>query len=116
MGVVCVGVLYHMTDPMEVLQLISRVTDTVIVWTHYYHPDNPRPLEKIDLPSPQVDVGGYSHAPQCYKYDSRREEFIGGQEPSFCLLKHDDILNGLRHFGLTQIDIFKESINTHPNG
>jgi SAM-dependent methyltransferase len=30
------GVLYHMPDPLEVIENITRATDAVAVWTHYY--------------------------------------------------------------------------------
>ena len=34
--VLATGVLYHMTSPVELLQLLSRVTDRLFMWTHYY--------------------------------------------------------------------------------
>lgn len=30
------GVLYHMIEPLEVIENISRTTDSMAVWTHYY--------------------------------------------------------------------------------
>ena len=30
------GVLYHMEDPIKLLKLISRTSDRLFVWTHYY--------------------------------------------------------------------------------
>ncbi len=37
------GVLYHMEKPIELLDLISRVSDKIFIWTQYYD-------ERIDLP------------------------------------------------------------------
>ena len=34
--VVASGVLYHMTDPLMLLDLICNLTDRVFLWTHYY--------------------------------------------------------------------------------
>ena len=30
------GVLYHMVDPVKVLDLISRAADRIFIWTHYF--------------------------------------------------------------------------------
>ena len=33
------GVLYHMRNPAELIALIARATDRVLLWTHYMeHP------------------------------------------------------------------------------
>jgi hypothetical protein len=34
--VIACGVLYHLTNPVEAIALMSKVTDTLYVWTHYY--------------------------------------------------------------------------------
>jgi len=34
--VIACGVLYHMMNPLELLELISQVTGRVFIWTHYY--------------------------------------------------------------------------------
>lgn len=34
--IVACGVLYHMVDPIKLLELISRRADSVIIWTHYF--------------------------------------------------------------------------------
>jgi hypothetical protein len=30
------GILYHMTNPAELIGLITKVSDRVFIWTHYY--------------------------------------------------------------------------------
>ena len=30
------GVLYHMQNPVELIHLISRKTNKIVLWTHYY--------------------------------------------------------------------------------
>jgi len=37
--VVASGVLYHMTQPVDLLQKIAAVSSRLFLWTHYYHPD-----------------------------------------------------------------------------
>jgi len=37
--IVASGVLYHMTEPLRLLQLISEHSDHVFIWTHYFDRD-----------------------------------------------------------------------------
>src|SRR5262249_319493 len=32
----CCGVLYHMQDPLELIELMAARTDRIFVWTHYF--------------------------------------------------------------------------------
>ena len=38
-AIVCSGVLYHMTDPLRLLDLVTRRSDRLLIWTHHYDPD-----------------------------------------------------------------------------
>lgn len=35
-AIICSGVLYHMTDPLQLLDLVTRKSDRLLIWTHYY--------------------------------------------------------------------------------
>src|ERR1700751_1079452 len=62
--VVASGVLYHMMNPVELLYLISRVSDCVFLWTHYYdeHALSKRAdIRKKLTGSQSARVHGFSH-------------------------------------------------------
>ncbi len=45
--VVASGVLYHMTNPVELLYLVSRITDCLFLWTHYFDENSLRDKAQI---------------------------------------------------------------------
>jgi len=117
-AVICVGVLYHMTDPMEVLFLLSQITDNLLVWTQYYNPKTLMSYDWLNNDKP-ITVGGYMHVPHMHRYDSRGKTFLGGQDPVACWLERKDILGGLAKFGFNKFDHLDASIaaeETHPHG
>ena len=63
--VVASGVLYHMEDPAEHIELLCSVADSVFVWTHYYDADliadiGPQ-VDRKFTESERVVHDGYSH-------------------------------------------------------
>ena len=43
------GVLYHMQQPMEVLDLMTRASDRLFIWTHYYDQQQIAANAKVNL-------------------------------------------------------------------
>lgn len=117
--VVACGVLYHMTNPVELLQLLSGVTRRLFVWTHYYD-------ETVISAHPGVvhrmrehwhaRHAGFEHTLHRYDYtDSLTLTFAGGLKPYSCWMEREDILACLRHFGFTDIRVEFEQ-RDHPHG
>ena len=41
------GILYHMQNPIELLELLGNTTDKIVMWTHYYDENHIRKNRKI---------------------------------------------------------------------
>jgi Protein of unknown function (DUF1698) len=117
---VACGVLYHMTDPVELLGLIAKASDRAILWTHYYAEapirNNPNTAKKFNA-SEAREVGGFKHTlyKQHYGEALGWSGFCGGAKPYSYWLSYDDLLAGLRHVGFKRIEV---SFHTpdHQNG
>jgi hypothetical protein len=114
------GVLYHMDEPVELLKLISKVSDKIFIWTHYY--DEKIISNKPDLahkftPARSLEYEGvsYEYSTQSYKDALEWTGFCGGPKPISKWLKRDSIIKALRQFGFVDIHINFDDYN-HPNG
>jgi len=112
--VIASGVLYHMLDPVQLIKDISRVTDVVFIWSHYYS------KERQDLSY------RYEHAPtllqskyKVYKHfylDSLNSQlFCGGSRPYSYWFGKEDLINAFRDHGFSDIELL-DDIPDHPNG
>jgi hypothetical protein len=114
------GVLYHMTDPVELLRLVGLATPRVYLWTHYYDEDlvrrNPALVGKFTERS-RAERAGFAHTLHRYDYQAaaRVPGFCGGPAPSSHWMTRDDILGCLRHLGWTDIRVGFE-MPDHPHG
>jgi hypothetical protein len=104
------GVLYHMTDPINTLYLISIVTPRVFIWSHYIH-------ESWAPQAPPVERHGF----RCHYFEvfypgydnlGRR---CSGVMPSCNRLYQKDIVGALEYFGFDKVTIAEDNTN-HPNG
>jgi hypothetical protein len=115
------GVLYHMTNPVELLSLLSQVTDRVCLWTHYYDESvlSKRPeIWKAFRGSETKEHAGYTHTLFHRYYEKEAlgwQGFCGGSRPTSRWLSRDDILGCLRHLGHERISIGFDNPE-HPNG
>jgi hypothetical protein len=119
-GLAC-GVLYHMTNPIELVALLAQVTHRVCLWTHYYEPQviaGKPAMARQFAPGKPAEYGGFHHHlyPRTYpKNNLTWAGFHGGGASSSCWLTRNDLLESLKYFGLTQIDIGQDDL-AHPNG
>ncbi len=114
------GVLYHMEEPTRLLKLISRATERLFIWTHYY--DQERMLNRKELrhkfspvSSFEYDGVSYEYSTQSYKDSLDWSGFCGGPKPVSKWLTRDSIIKALRQFGFTDIQINFDHLD-HPNG
>jgi hypothetical protein len=114
------GVLYHMTDPMQLLFDMSSRADQLYLWTHYFdaslvarHPDVSRRLGAAQ----HLELKGFSYELRSYSYDKALEwaGFCGGSGPTAAWLTRDSILGALRYFGFNDIIVGFDQ-EDHPNG
>jgi hypothetical protein len=118
---VCIasGVLYHMKNPIELLALIAQKCSSLFLWTQYYDPLICKKLKlrsKFLKPS-IVECQGFKHTIIPFQYGASRfwSTFIGGPARTSCWLSRQDILDGLRYFGFSDIQIHFEELDA-PHG
>lgn len=121
------GILYHMTEPLKVIENITRRTHRVVVATHYFLDTLLKVDNKNDttgLPLTTWNVQGISNvthkgfSARHYRYDycipmDKHETFGHGGLAEFSyLLELDAILDAFRFFGF---EVVGEILND-PNG
>jgi hypothetical protein len=114
------GVLYHMEEPIRLLKLISRVSDRLFIWTHYYDQGIILNREKLrhkfsPVSSFEYDGVSYEYSTQSYKDSLAWLGFCGGPKPVSKWLTRDSIIKALTQFGFADIQINFDHLD-HQNG
>jgi hypothetical protein len=115
------GVLYHMKDPLRFLELLSKHTDRLFIWTHYYDADliNAKDYlkskffteEKVEL------ANGGTATLHRHEYQTmlQSQSFCGGSEAYSKWINRHGLLAALKSFGFTDFEINHETPD-HPHG
>jgi protein-L-isoaspartate O-methyltransferase len=118
--VIASGVLYHLQDPVSLLQRISEKCSAVFLWTHVY--DREILAGKFNLKrrfgrAETVERHGFRHTVYRRYYDAAlfKRRFIGGSETTTHWITKEDLLSAFRHFGFRNIECAFED-NTHAHG
>ena len=99
------GVLYHMRDPLHLLELIAQRTDRVFVWTHYVSAEGDgQNYDHLDVEYAGLKCRYYKHP---YEADHHQRHY-SGLGTYGCYLTKNDILTALKHFGLGNIQIIRD--------
>ena len=116
------GVLYHMRKPAELIHMISKVSEKVMLWTHYYDQTllENNPNIKKDKFSAKVDENcqGFKHVLYRQNYQEAIVDwagFCGGSESYSMWMSRQDILSCLNYFGFNKLEIEFEQLE-HPSG
>jgi hypothetical protein len=117
---ICVasGVLYHMKNPAELISLIAKATNQVLLWTHYYDAEIiPKKYGNRFAAGMESQHDGFQHVLYKHSYGTalNSASFCGGNQPFSHWMSREDILRCLRHFGFEKIEINFEQPD-HPNG
>ena len=101
--ILAAGILYHMTDPVELLSLITRRTERLYLWTHYYSGNNGRMSRGLSDTPTEYEQAGYRHVLHRNRYGitTRLRGFWGGIEPYSNWMTRDGLLGALKHLGWT---------------
>lgn len=104
------GVLYHMVNPIELLYSMSKSTDQIFIWTHYYDSsviNNNIHLSHKFTPLQILEFKGekYEYSTQSYKGSLGWGGFCGGSEPVSKWLSKKSIIKALNLFGFAEIQI-----------
>ncbi|MEX0865174.1 MAG: class I SAM-dependent methyltransferase [Acidimicrobiia bacterium] len=118
------GVLYHQTDPLEMLKKMSDVADRLYVWTHVYGDVIDRDMQAYPNFAGGIvvekELMGYSCLHYCRSYlwkndDQPPKEFSGGPQSFAYWLRKSDLLAFLDLLGYKRISILIDS-ETHAAG
>lgn len=118
--VVASGVLYHMTDPVELINLIAKAADNLFIWTHYYDAAvikaAPHLSKKFAKPRTETRDGfTYEIAEQQYEKALNWAGFCGGSAPTSHWLTRESLLACVRSVGFDDIAVSFDQPD-HPNG
>lgn len=121
------GVLYHMRDPINLLKALSKITDSIFLWTHYFEPNlslwNKNLIGQLnsgkwDLDNPViVNVHGLQvkTIKQSYRESLGWSGFCGGTDIYSNWVYREDLLSALKLFGFHKLEISFDDVS-HPNG
>ena len=114
------GVLYHMTDPVELLALLARVAPRLFLWTHYYDAGQIRKHRALAgkfAGQHDAEHAGFRHRLFRYEYWSSfgARQFCGGSRPHAHWMAREEILGALQHFGYRDLKTNFEAPE-HPDG
>lgn len=114
------GVLYHLEEPVKLLNLISRVTDKLFIWTHYYDEEiiaKNKALKHKFGPLLTFEYEGisYEHSTQTYEDALSWNGFCGGNMPTSKWLTRSSIVKALNHYGFQDLQVNFDH-PTHANG
>jgi hypothetical protein len=110
------GILYHMVEPVRLLELISRRARRVFLWTHVYDETIAgTPLAKRMGPPEPAEHAGFRHRVHRHSYGLAPHlgGFWGGTRRYSNWLTKDDLIGALRHFGWDGIEIGFEEQHAH---
>lgn len=108
--VFCSGILYHMADPLELIEAISKITHRCFVYTHYYNKEYGN-AEGQRIPR-HVTRNGFEATYYELEYDAEaqmNQGWWGGSRRTRAWLTRDTIFSAFRHFGFGQIDVTHDS-------
>jgi Protein of unknown function (DUF1698) len=106
---VCIaaGILYHMVDPLRLLDLISRRAKQLFIWTHVYADEvleNTATSARLG-PLKEHVYQGFSYRASRFSYvlDHTSPSFLGGTAQHSNWLLRDDLMRALDHFGWADV-------------
>jgi len=117
-GLAC-GVIYHMKNPVELIELLSKRVRSLFVWTHFWDGPaidaNPVIRNKFSG-SWEATQSGFSHKLHAYNYGDALDwaGFCGGGSESCNWMEKSELLDAFEHFGF-RLEGERLELD-HPNG
>jgi 2-polyprenyl-3-methyl-5-hydroxy-6-metoxy-1,4-benzoquinol methylase len=103
------GVLYHMTDPVALLEDMAHASDSICIWTHYFDSDvartNANMQTHMDAESTLSEFRGRPVTTHRMNYlrSIENKKFIGGTAPHSYWITKESLLTVLKELGMTVI-------------
>lgn len=105
------GVLYHMAEPLRLIELVCRCAPRSLVWTHYYDPELCADYHEEAIGHPKLTI---PHFRKGYG-DRIHGKFWGGLADSACWLRREDIIAAFQALGHRKVEVVAED-RAHPHG
>jgi hypothetical protein len=112
--IVASGVLYHVRDPLRLIELIAKRTNVAYFWTHFFH-DTYMPVtdprRHVFAAEPEIrDFHGIKVKSYLRTYlgADKNAEFCGGLSDEHRWLDRDDLLSALKAVGFSEIILDNE--------
>jgi SAM-dependent methyltransferase len=115
-GVAC-GILYHLTNPVELLELLARRCRAIFLWTVFYDPEFIAKQEKPDArfsPALPMEHAGFKHVVHRFNYGASLDwkGFCGGGELYSYWMEKPEIIAALERFGFGDFHV-EQQPNVH---
>ena len=100
------GILYHLSNPIDLLYRVGQLSSNLFVWTHYAD-------ERIPLGPTEKIIRG-NHIYQGKYFTEGANNSVGGLEERVFWLFEQDLLAAVKDAGFSSIEIIKKE--KHANG
>jgi hypothetical protein len=118
--IVASGVLYHMADPLVTLQNMTRLSDRIFIWSHFFDevamPANDprrRPITG-EVTKRTVEGDTLTYHSRSYLNNQGESKFCGGSQSKSVWLEREETIALLRNKGYDVTSAFDEP--DHQNG
>lgn len=111
------GVLYHLAEPVRLIELLAARATRLILWTHVYDAGAVAAAgrsRRFDAPR-AAEHAGFAYTAHRHRYGvgPRLAGFWGGTRPYSTWLERDDLLRALAHFGFADVEVAFEETRAH---
>ncbi len=118
--IIASGVLYHMRNPAELIDLMARTGEQIFIWTHYYDEMiiQASPILAPKFPSRwTTEYQGFRHTLYRQEYQTALDElkFCGGSAPYSAWMTREELLACVRYFGFHDLRLAFD-VPDHPHG
>lgn len=105
--VFCCGILYHMSDPLELIKQVCIHSKRCFVWTHYF--DLESPLREGARIARIAEKNGFTTTYYERPYPTMDEKlFLGGNQMQTAWMTQQEIIRAFAHFGLSAATIMSD--------
>ena len=104
----CCGLLYHMTEPIKMLNSMSKISNSFYIWTLIVTNESEELWDNKNIL--EINIDGFKCKGYKYYYPDRYDRDYAGSHKYCVRLKSNTIIDACKHFG------FSTKILECPNG